>query len=462
MKDSAMTEGSRSIGPWTLGEYLGSGGNAEVWVATRDNSDSQVALKLINATKVTREPYQRFVREIKFLRQHDSFTGILPLVDAYLPEEPSKTDPPWLAMPIATPIARALEGKSLGDVVAAVAEIAGTLARLQRETGIAHRDIKPGNLYELDGSWLIGDFGLIAVPDAESLTADGKQLGPAHFTAYEMILDPSSADPHPADVYSLGKTLWVLATDQKWPPEGHQPAASRGFGIGNFRPHARAGALDQEVDLMTRLHPEERPSKEQMARDLAAWNELSTSSPILDLSAAQSRLRVKIERELDVQDTHDQYKELAYGSARRLHDLTAPLNEELKRLDPRAKIDLQTDEMTRNLLKGRYYEEKVIWEWRRCTIVAPLDKPTSPSLRMSRALELLDDGSLHLYLMVFVGPSGVMGSYFSWALQQPAAAPVGSIQAEQMLESGIQELAKALEKGVESCVDHTPDLGNPV
>jgi serine/threonine protein kinase len=131
-----------------------------------------------------------------------------------------------------------------------------------QQANIAHRDIKPGNLYELNGSWLIGDFGLVALPDAEPLTVEGRQVGPAHYTAYEMILNPTTADPHPADVYSLGKTLWVLATDQKWPPEGHQPSGSRGFDIGDFRPHARAGALDREVDLMTQLHPERRPTKD--------------------------------------------------------------------------------------------------------------------------------------------------------------------------------------------------------
>ena len=93
-------------------------------------------------------------------------------------------------MPIATPIAPALEGRPLADVVGAVAAIADTLARLQRDFNIAHRDIKPGNLYKLAGSWPIGDFGLVALPDAESLTVDGRQVGPAHYTAYEMILQP--------------------------------------------------------------------------------------------------------------------------------------------------------------------------------------------------------------------------------------------------------------------------------
>jgi serine/threonine protein kinase len=222
----------QTVGPWTLIEPLGRGGNATVWRASRHGSEKPVALKLLNTKKVEKEPYQRFVREIGFLREHQ-------------------------ALPVAVPISQALDVKPLSDVVAAMAAIADTLAQLQRDFGIAHRDIKPGNLYELDGSWLIGDFGLVAVPDAEALTAEGRQLGPAHYTAYEMILDPTTANPHPADVYSLGKTVWVLATGQAWPPDGHQPVRTRGFEIGDFRPHPRAAALDHEVDLMTRLRPPE-------------------------------------------------------------------------------------------------------------------------------------------------------------------------------------------------------------
>jgi len=59
-----------------------------------------------------------------------------------------------------------------------------------------------------------------------------------------MIVNPVSADPHAADVYSLGKTLWVLATGQAFPPEGHQPAKTRGFQIDDYRAHPRADVLD--------------------------------------------------------------------------------------------------------------------------------------------------------------------------------------------------------------------------
>jgi hypothetical protein len=45
-------------------------------------------------------------------------------------------------------------------------------------TSALHRDIKPGNLYELDGAWLIGDFGLIAVPEPKGLTVEAARSGP--------------------------------------------------------------------------------------------------------------------------------------------------------------------------------------------------------------------------------------------------------------------------------------------
>ena len=397
----------QAVGPWTLGERLGRGGNATVWAATRSGSTTAVALKLINTTRVEREPYQRFVREIEFLLDHQDIAGLLPLIDAHLPVQPDKTDQPWLAMPIATPIAQALEGRPLADVVAAVAAIAGTLARLECESGIAHRDIKPGNLYELDGRWLIGDFGLIAVPDAESLTQDGRQVGPAHYTAYEMILNPATADPHPADVYSLGKTLWVLATGQAFPPEGHQPVGTRGFGIGDFRPHPQAASLDQEVDLMSRLHPEERPSKDQVARDLALWQELAGEPVMLDLSAARARLRAKLGSAIAEQDTQQQYKDLTHVAVCRLQQLTAPLNEGLKDLYPGTQVDIMSDQMTQNPLRTLGHAGlggDIIFRWNRCTLVAPFSRPGSVTLRMSRSVELFGDGDFVLRLWSMSAP----------------------------------------------------------
>lgn len=457
-----MTDAHGSqVGPWTLEERLGRGGNGTVWSARRSAGEAPVALKIINTNRMDREPYQRFVREIEFLRKHQSVDGLLPLLDAYLPGEPSKGVRPWLAMPIATPISQALIECPLSEVVEAMATIADTLWRLERDFDIAHRDIKPGNLYRLEDRWLIGDFGLIALPDADTLTAEGRPLGPAHYTAYEMIRDPLTANPHLADVYSLGKTLWVLATNQRFPPEGHQPIGTRGFEVGDFRPHARAGSLDQEVDLMTRLHPEERPSKEQVARDLAAWLALASEPVVLDVSDARLRLRAKLGPTLAAQDTQEQQKELALAAVRRIQELTAPLNDALKRLSAQTEIDSSTDKMTMNILRnhGGFGGPGVAFRWQRCTLVAPLDRPVSMTLRMGRSLELLDDGSLVLHLMVHVGHEGVMGTNFIWQLPVGSirSAPVGSVEAEQMLDDGVRALAEAVKQGIDVFVEELPD-----
>ncbi len=46
------------------------------------------------------------------------------------------------------------------------------------------------------------------------------------------------------------------------------------------------------------------------------------------------------------QDMQEQYKVLAQAAIRRLQQLTTPLNEGLKSLYPRARVDSMSDEMT--------------------------------------------------------------------------------------------------------------------
>ncbi|MCW3101261.1 MAG: serine/threonine protein kinase, partial [Chthonomonadaceae bacterium] len=232
------------VGPWTLEAPLGEGGNAEVWRATSAEHPGPLALKLILDRRALAVPYQRFRREIETLEQIGEHAGVLPVVGSSLPAQPSRRDRAWLAMPIAEPLAAALAGQQLEAVVGAVGEIAATLIDLNQRFGIAHRDIKPANLYRYDGRAVVGDFGLVDVPGAETLTAGDRIIGPANFVAYEMMVNADTADGHHADVYSLAKSLWVLGCGNTWPPPGHQPASNGKLGIGAFRAHARAATLD--------------------------------------------------------------------------------------------------------------------------------------------------------------------------------------------------------------------------
>ncbi len=128
-----------------------------------------------------------------------------------MPEEPSKDDPAWLAMPIAQTVREALgDDPMLDEVVDSVRMYARTPAALA-EAGMHHRDIKPGNLFRLGDEWMVGDFGLVTWPGKDAATEPGQKLGPANFVAPEMVNDPTAADAGPADVWSLAKVLWVLA-----------------------------------------------------------------------------------------------------------------------------------------------------------------------------------------------------------------------------------------------------------
>ena len=51
-----------TVGPWTLRELLGRGGNGSVWKATRSDAETAVALKVLNVRKVESESYQRWRR----------------------------------------------------------------------------------------------------------------------------------------------------------------------------------------------------------------------------------------------------------------------------------------------------------------------------------------------------------------------------------------------------------------
>lgn len=456
-----VTEEAKKIGSWTRHEELGSGGNAKVYRATRRGVTGPVALKVIDSTKAQKERYRRFVREVEFLRQAGNEPGILPLLDSHLPNRPSRSDRAWLAMPIATPIKEALADASLDKVVSALAEIAETLARLKDTHELAHRDLKPGNLYELDGHWLVGDFGLIALPDRDELTRQGKSVGPAHYTAYELVLDPTTADPFPADVYSLGKTLWVLATGQNYPPDGHQPAATRDYSIADLRPHAHAQTLDQLVDRATQIHPEQRPTMRQVAADLRAWSALGKTPPQIDVTDFRAQLRARLAPELAAEDLLEQRKELALAAVRRLQELMRPLNEALRQVYQRAEIDSMGDEYARNVLTTYRSSgaPEIVFTHIRTSRISSGPEYAQYQLTIGRGLELTDGGTLIFRAFAEVDYRGLAGSDFTWQADE-REAEVGSIEADKMLEEGVSELAAKLKEALAVYVEKVPSRGD--
>lgn len=139
-------------------------------------------------------------------------------------------------------------------VGAAVAEALG----VAHDAGIVHRDVKPANVLLSTRGVLLGDFG-IASTSGQSLTRTGTALGTLGYVSPEQLEDPRRAGP-PADVYSLGATLFAVST-------GRPMADLYLLELDRFRDAGLSEPLARLAHACTRRRPTERPRR---ASDVAA------------------------------------------------------------------------------------------------------------------------------------------------------------------------------------------------
>jgi len=203
----------RRIGPYRIIRLLGEGGMGVVYLASRDDLDRQVAIKLLRDAGLSPARNVLFTAEQRTLAQltHRSITR---LYDA----DVTADGIPYIVMEF-------VEGEPLTDYCEHHACSVETRLQLFRETcaavqyahqhAVIHRDLKPSNvLVRPDGTVSLLDFGI-----AEHLveTAD-----PRTRTALRMMT-PLYAPPEQlaggiigvqTDVYALGVILYQLLTGQ--------------------------------------------------------------------------------------------------------------------------------------------------------------------------------------------------------------------------------------------------------
>ncbi|MGH9319193.1 MAG: protein kinase domain-containing protein [Vicinamibacteria bacterium] len=260
-------EGDR-FGRWTLVAPLGSGGNGEVWTAESQDLPSS-AVKILQAT--SRRDYERFRREVAICQELDpNDFAILPVLDSHLPEKPGSADRPWFAMPLASVLSVALTGASLDDKVAALRDVARTLARLLAERELHHRDVKPENLYKWEERFVVGDFGLAKRPEDPDLTT-ARPLGPFNHMPSEVLVGETEPDWERVDVYCLANSLWRLAAEKLYPPRGQIRANEDDSLALLLRDEPYIAQLAGLIEVATSRAPSARPTLAQFADQLDDW-----------------------------------------------------------------------------------------------------------------------------------------------------------------------------------------------
>jgi dipeptidyl aminopeptidase/acylaminoacyl peptidase len=228
----SLTSGAR-LGPYEIVSLLGKGGMGEVYKALDTRLDRQVAVKILPADLADPEARQRFEREAKAISRL-SHPNICALYDVGHEQHIE-----YLVMEL-------LDGETLADrlakgplpmadVLRYGGQIAEALAAAHRQ-GVAHRDLKPGNVMITRTGVKLLDFGLAKTiddglkPAIESetptstspLTAMGTILGTYQYMAPEQ-LQGRPADAR-SDVFALGAVLYEMASGRR-PFAGSTPIA---------------------------------------------------------------------------------------------------------------------------------------------------------------------------------------------------------------------------------------------
>lgn len=190
-----------------------------VFVASDEHGGPPVAIKVLHSTdpKIA----ERFVREAEILTQLDH-----PRIVRFVASGITAQHERWLAM-------QWLKGEDLGVRLrsgrAMEVHQSVTLARLvaqglghAHQMGVVHRDIKPGNLFLVDGDPLqpqILDFGVARLTQRDmQMTATGASLGTPAYMAPEQAGGTGHPDAR-ADVFSLGAVLYECLAGQMAYPD---------------------------------------------------------------------------------------------------------------------------------------------------------------------------------------------------------------------------------------------------
>jgi serine/threonine protein kinase len=290
-EDSAETDtiAGREPGPapgtplgslYVLDSVIGGGATGRVWRGRRREDDTPVAVKVLRGD-FTGDPdaVVRFLRQRTVLHalDHPHLVRVRDLV--------AEGDVLAIVMDLVAgdDLRRLLARRALrtDQRLTVLGQVAGALAAVHA-AGVVHRDVKPENVLV---TWrharpfgLLTDFGIARVADGTQLTRMSQLIGTPAYVAPELVAG-RTAEP-PADVYSLGVTLYELLSGQR-PFRGEHSAALLRAHL-EHEPDRPPGLSDRLWELLRSClakEPADRPVATDVAADLLALGEAAQTPP---------------------------------------------------------------------------------------------------------------------------------------------------------------------------------------
>jgi serine/threonine-protein kinase len=208
---------------YQLGEMIGTGGMADVYIAQDQRLSRKVAVKILRSD-LAKDPtfVSRFRKEAKAAAGLNH-PGIVAVYDSG--EEPA----PYIVMELVSghTLRELIHGGERLPLDRALEIGAGILEALDysHQRGIVHRDIKPANVMITDkGDVKVMDFGIARAMDdlGATLTSTWNVVGTAQYLSPEQALGEIADTP--TDIYSTGCLLYELLTGRP-PFSGETPVS---------------------------------------------------------------------------------------------------------------------------------------------------------------------------------------------------------------------------------------------